>query len=314
MISLTLRPWERAYSSASRPGPMRYSSQRGRRRCVPVSARRRKSPSVTIPTRAPFESITGRPLMCRCSMIRTACHIEASGSINTTGDVITSLAFMVGLHFGFLKAKPAFPWSFDLHQRNVCRMGARQSPRPSAGAPTASSRRSAGRYAGVPPIARRNPPYWKPQRASRVASLRAPHHILARDDAHQLALGADNGKAASLQAHHQLENSSQRRRRFDVHYGFGHHFRHRTFHQFIVVRHHLTGGEGECSEKIEFGHDAQHLSCLYDGEGIEIMFLEQRFQFSERYVARDGRDVARHILACRALEKSVHQSTRVVVR
>jgi hypothetical protein len=34
------------------------------------------------------------------------------------------------------------------------------------------------------------------------------HHILARDHANQLALGADNGKAASLEAHHQLENAS----------------------------------------------------------------------------------------------------------
>src|SRR5438309_11827845 len=42
-----------------------------------------------------------------------------------------------------------------------------------------------------------------------------PHHILARDDAHQLPLGADDGKAASLQAHHQLENSRQRSRRLD---------------------------------------------------------------------------------------------------
>ena len=71
------------------------------------------------------------------------------------------------------------------------------------------------------------------------------------------------------------------------------HFRHRAFHHVIVVRHHLTGGEGECSQKIEFGHDTQHLSFLYDWEGIEIMLLEQRFQISKSDVARHGRDVAR---------------------
>src|SRR6516225_5123202 len=254
MISLTLRPWARVYSSASRPGPMRYSSQRGRRRCVPVSARRRKSPSVTIPTRPPFWSITGKPLMCRCSMIRTACHIEASGSIDTTGDVITSLAFMAGLHFGFSEAKPPFPSPFDLHQP-VAPQATRTHhvitpirPRGVTGGPIDCATQSAqsGASARFP---------------CRVSE--GPHHILARDDAHQLALSADNRKAAGLQAHHQLENSGQRRRRLDVHDGLGHHFRHRAFHQFIVVRHHLTGSEGECSQKIELGHDAQHLSFLY---------------------------------------------------
>jgi hypothetical protein len=66
MTSSTLRPCVRVYSSASRPGPIRNSSQRGRRHCVPVSARRRKSPSVTMPTRPPCLSITGNPLMRRC--------------------------------------------------------------------------------------------------------------------------------------------------------------------------------------------------------------------------------------------------------
>src|SRR6516225_4282631 len=328
MISLTLRPWARVYSSASRPGPMRYSSQRGRRRCVPVSARRRKSPSVTIPTRPPFWSITGKPLMCRCSMIRTACQIEAPGSIDTTGDVITSLAFMAGLHFGFLKAKPPFPPSFDLHQPVAAK-----EPAPVL---SSQSQRMRDGCAAVVPLVRRRThrvitPIYPPgvtrgpidcatQPAASEASARSacgvskrPHHILARDDAHQLALGADNGKAASLQAHHQLENASQRRRRFDVHDGLGHHFRHRAFHQFIVVRHHLTGGEGERFQKIEFGHDTQHLSFLHDREGIEIMFPEQRFQISERKFARHGRDITRHVFACRALEKSIHRSTRIVV-
>ncbi len=63
MISSTLRPWVRTYSPAKRPGPIRISSQRGRCRSVPVSLRRKRSPSVRIPTSLPAASITGRPLI-----------------------------------------------------------------------------------------------------------------------------------------------------------------------------------------------------------------------------------------------------------
>src|SRR6516164_4678149 len=324
MMSFILRPWERVYSSASRPGPIKNSSQLGRRRCVPVSARRRKSPSLTIPTRRPSLSITGRPLMCRCSMIRTACHIEASGSTDTAGDVITSLAFMAGLYFGFSKPNPPIPSLFDLHQA-CCSERTRVPSSQSrvlgtwcCSYPASPSGTRAPRHHADPPARRRyERAHRSPDATSRIAALSSvlgglsegAHHILAGDDAHQLALGAGNGKAAGLQAHHQRENPRQRRRGFEVHDGFGHHFRHRAFHQVIVVRHHLTGGEGECSQKIEFGHDAQHLSFLHDGEGIEIMFLEQRFQLPQRNVAGHGHDAARHVLGCRGLEKSVHQST-----
>ena len=51
ITSATFRLWVWIYSSARRPGPIRNSDQRGRRRSVPVSARRKQSPSVTIPTR-----------------------------------------------------------------------------------------------------------------------------------------------------------------------------------------------------------------------------------------------------------------------
>src|SRR6516225_2994139 len=270
MMSWILRPWERVYSSASRPGPIKNSSQLGRRRCVPVSARRRKSPSVTIPTRLPFWSITGRPLMCRCSIIRTACHIDASGSTDITET----------------SSRPWLSWRASISvSRNLTRPSRRYLIyiKPAAAKEPEfrhRSRVSWARGAAVTPPAYQGRAHRviMPIRllggatsgpidcdgTGRIAALSSvlcrlsegTHHILARDHANQLALGADNGKAASLQARHQLESSSQRRRRFDVHDGFGHHFRHRAFHQFIVVRHHLTGGEGECSEKIEFGHDA----------------------------------------------------------
>ena len=53
ITSPTLRPAVCRYSAARRPGPIRNSIQPQRFRCVPVSVRRTRSPSVTIPTRAP---------------------------------------------------------------------------------------------------------------------------------------------------------------------------------------------------------------------------------------------------------------------
>ena len=55
------------------------------------SPRRRKSPSVTIPTSSPLEPTTGRPLIRFCSIRRTARMIGASVSIDMTRGVITSV-------------------------------------------------------------------------------------------------------------------------------------------------------------------------------------------------------------------------------
>ena len=65
-------------------GPSGIRSTGRRRRIVPVSERRRKSPSVTIPTNAPAASTTGRPLNFRCSMSRAACTMDWSGEMFTT--------------------------------------------------------------------------------------------------------------------------------------------------------------------------------------------------------------------------------------
>ena len=59
-----------------------------------------------------------------------------------------------------------------------------------------------------------------------------------------------------------------------MHDGFGHHFGDRPSHQLIVMGHHLIGGEGKGSEKIEFCNDPQHPTFFYYGERIEVVFLE----------------------------------------
>src|SRR5262245_35510329 len=73
---------------------IRNSIQPQRFRCVPVSARRTRSPSVTIPTRAPRASTTGKPLNLRSSIRRMASVIEASGEMHTGSGVMTSAALM----------------------------------------------------------------------------------------------------------------------------------------------------------------------------------------------------------------------------
>jgi RNA polymerase sigma factor (sigma-70 family) len=67
---------------------------RQRRRCVPISPRRIKSPSVTIPTSSPLGPSTGKPLIRFCSIRWTARMTGASVSIDMTRAVITSRAFM----------------------------------------------------------------------------------------------------------------------------------------------------------------------------------------------------------------------------
>src|SRR5262245_59492836 len=60
ITSPTLRPLVCTYSLARRPGPIRNSIQRVRLRWVPVSVRRSRSPSVTMPTTEPPASTTGK--------------------------------------------------------------------------------------------------------------------------------------------------------------------------------------------------------------------------------------------------------------
>src|SRR5215831_5235904 len=77
------------------------------------------------------------------------------------------------------------------------------------------------------------------------------HNVFARDHPHHFPLRINHWKAASLQAHHQLKESSQWCGRLDRGHTFGHDLLHCTFHQVVVVGHHLTGGEDKGSQKIE---------------------------------------------------------------
>src|SRR5215831_9890798 len=97
ITSPTLRPLVCTYSLARRPGPMRNSIQRVRLRWVPVSVRRSRSPSVTMPTTEPPASTTGRPLNLRSSISWMASVIEASGEMETGSGVMTSAALMGNL-------------------------------------------------------------------------------------------------------------------------------------------------------------------------------------------------------------------------
>jgi hypothetical protein len=92
MTSPTRRACARVYSSASRPAPSRNSSQRGWRGAAPVSARRKRSPSVTMPTTSPLGPTTGRPLMRCCSIRRapSAIAIDVAGVTVITRLVIIS--------------------------------------------------------------------------------------------------------------------------------------------------------------------------------------------------------------------------------
>jgi len=69
---------------------------------------------------------------------------------------------------------------------------------------------------------------------------------------------------------------------------FRHNVCNRSSHQFIEMRHNLTGREGKRLKEIEFGDDAQHLPCFYDGKGIEIMSFKQCFQVAQGDLARNG--------------------------
>src|ERR1700683_2809805 len=97
MTSATFLPDWCTYSLARRPGPTRNSSHLGRRRAVPSSLRRRKSPSVTIPTSALFASTTGRPLIRFCSINCAAFRIDSSVFTEMTWGVMTSRTCMVFL-------------------------------------------------------------------------------------------------------------------------------------------------------------------------------------------------------------------------
>src|SRR5882757_3432736 len=79
-------------------------SHRPRLRCVPISLRRMKSPSETMPTSLPAALVTGRPLTCRCSIMFAASTIVVSGVTVMTGRVMIWWARIGGLRGFDIKA------------------------------------------------------------------------------------------------------------------------------------------------------------------------------------------------------------------
>ena len=55
-----------------------------------------------------------------------------------------------------------------------------------------------------------------------------------------------------------------------MHDRLSHHLYDRPLHQFIVMRHNLTAGEGEGSKEIKFAYNPQHLSVFHHWKGIEV--------------------------------------------
>src|SRR6516162_7119136 len=94
ITSSTRRAWDLMYSAASRELAENHSLQRERRRSVPVSARRSKSPSVMIPTSCPFLSRTGTPLTRRLIISLATSSTVVSGVVVATALYMTSLALI----------------------------------------------------------------------------------------------------------------------------------------------------------------------------------------------------------------------------
>src|SRR5215470_1506700 len=95
MTSLTRSPCALANSSASMEPGVSASSHHGRCFSVPISARRTRSASLSIPTTLPPSSTTGSALMSCSIRSLIAEATSVSGLTVTTSRTITSIAFMV---------------------------------------------------------------------------------------------------------------------------------------------------------------------------------------------------------------------------
>src|SRR6516162_1566921 len=90
-----LRHRDFRYSAASTCLPVRYSSHQERLRSVPASARRMRSPSLTIPRSSPCPSITGTALIRLARRILATSSTRAFGRTLMTEQTITSASFMM---------------------------------------------------------------------------------------------------------------------------------------------------------------------------------------------------------------------------
>src|SRR6516225_6175586 len=94
ITSVTLCECDFTYSAARTCLPVRYSSHQDRLRSVPASARRMRSPSLTIPRSSSCSSMTGTALMRLARRIPATSSTRAFGRTLMTAETITSAAFM----------------------------------------------------------------------------------------------------------------------------------------------------------------------------------------------------------------------------
>ncbi len=97
MMSRATSPCERTYSWANVAVPVKNASHEPRCFCVPSSARRSRSPSLTSPVTLPSPFSTGTPLIPRDNSSLTISRTGVSSVTVTTGAVMIDAAFMAHL-------------------------------------------------------------------------------------------------------------------------------------------------------------------------------------------------------------------------
>ena len=120
-MSSTRRACDLMYSAANREFAENHRLQRERLRSVPVSARRSRSPSVTIPASCPFLSSTGTPRMRRLIMSLATFSTVVSGVVVATARTMTSLALIRLSSRDWGKAIRADDSGLDVDHRNISR-------------------------------------------------------------------------------------------------------------------------------------------------------------------------------------------------
>ena len=96
-----------------------------------------------------------------------------------------------------------------------------------------------------------------------------------------------------------------------MHYSLGHHLCSGPVHQFIVMGHNLTSGEGKGVKEIELADDPAQLSILPHGEGIKVVLVESHCELVHCGLPIHRDDIPRHKLPSSASDKnrtSLHQA------
>ena len=91
-----------------------------------------------------------------------------------------------------------------------------------------------------------------------------------------------------------------------MHYSLGHYLRCGAVHQFTVMGHNLTSGEGKSVEEIELADDTAQLSIFHHGKGIKVVLVELHCELAHCSLPIHCNDSPRHKLPGRASDKAVH--------